>query len=85
MKNKYDIQRAIENEHAFESIRHNARGKKPGELPTITREPGGQWHWWAIITRCLSGGRTELVHVDGVSASKRDACNARREAQFATA
>jgi hypothetical protein len=65
---KYDIERAIRNENAYASM-PRTRGKKPGKLPTVTREASGLWHWWAEIKGEIRSG---------LSASKREACNERR-------
>ena len=39
------------------------------QMPTITRENSGAWHWWV---KWLDKIR------EGLAASKREACNARR-------
>ena len=66
----YDIERAIRNENAYAAMPRTS-GKKGGELPTVTREASGLWHWWAKISGEIR---------QGLSASKREACNARRKA-----
>lgn len=80
MKKSYDIQRAIDDQKAFEAIPHNRNRRKPGELPTIHRTATGAWHWWIHKIVKAADGSAAKRFIEGLASSKREACNQRRAA-----